>query len=257
MPAFVILALLVAVFLTATLSGVFGMAGGIILMGVFTALMPVPVAMVTHGSVQLISNGFRAILHRAHIQWRIIGTYFIGSVSAMALLFTVHYAPSKAWVYLLLGFVPLLTWTPSSWMQLDAAKPPQALGAGVVVTGLNILAGGAGPLLDTFFVRTGLTRHQIIATKAMTQTFSHFAKIFFYGAPLFAAHGQAGLPPIWFFVCMIPLSMAGGWAGGFILDQLTDVHFKSLQRWLLTLIGIVYLITAARLFMGQSGLPGV
>jgi uncharacterized protein len=251
MSLLVTLALLVVVFFTALLSGVFGMAGGIILMGVFTALMPVSIAMVTHGAVQLISNGWRAILHRAYIQWKIISIYFFGSAAAMATLSLVHYSPSKAWVYLLLGCVPLLTWTPRTWLQLDAAQPSQALGAGFIVTGLNILAGGAGPLLDTFFVRTGLTRHQIIATKAMTQTFSHVAKIVFYGLPLLTLKGQTGLPPVWFFVAMVPLSMAGGWAGSFILDRLSDVGFKALTRWLLTGIGITYLVTAAQLFLAH------
>ena len=249
-----ILVLLVAVFFTATLSGIFGMAGGIILMGVFTALMPVSAAMVTHGGTQLVSNGWRAILHRAHIKWNIIAIYFFGSLSAAILLFLVHYAPSKAWIYLLLGFVPLLTWTPKSWLQLDAQRPPQALVAGFLVTGLNLMAGGAGPLLDTFFVRTGLTRHQIVATKAATQTFSHTAKIAFYGTPLLAAKGQTGLPPAWFFMLMIPLSMAGGWVGGMILDRLTDVRFKTLQRWLLTAIGLTYLLTALQLFTGRAPL---
>ena len=160
----------------------------------------------------------------------------------------VSYSPSKGWIYLLLGLVPLLTWMPTSWGQLDAAKPPQALVAGLIVTGMNLLAGGAGPLLDIFFVRTALTRHQIVATKALTQTFSHVAKIAFYGAPLLAMTGATGLPPPWFFAVMAPLSMAGGWLGGLILDRLSDVGFKSLTRWLLTAIGTTYLITAIRIF---------
>ena len=246
--------LLAAVFLTATLSGIFGMAGGIILMGVFTALMPVSAAMVTHGAVQLISNSWRAYLHRAHIQWRIIGIYFFGSITAMALLFAAHYAPSKAWVYLLLGLVPLPTWAPKTWFQLDAASPPQALIAGFVVTGMNMLAGGAGPLLDVFFVRTALTRHQIVATKSATQTFSHIAKIVFYGLPLIGAASQTGLPPPWFFIAMVPLSMAGGWAGSLVLNRMGDDLFKRLQRWLLTGIGVTYLITAFQLFTGAAPL---
>jgi uncharacterized membrane protein YfcA len=241
--------LLIVVFLTATLSGVFGMAGGIVLMGVFTALMPVSAAMVTHGGVQLIANGWRAILHRRHIQWKIILIFLFGSILAAGSLMLVSYAPSKAWIYLLLGLVPLLTWMPTAWGQLDAAKPPQALTAGVIVTGMNLLAGGAGPLLDIFFVRTALTRHQIVATKALTQTFSHIAKIIFYGAPLLALKGATGLPPTWFFAVMAPLSMAGGWVGGLILDRLSDVGFKSLTRWLLTAIGTTYLFTAAQMFL--------
>ena len=50
-------------FLTATLSGVFGMAGGHVLMGALAFVLPVQAAFVTHGVLQLVSNGWRAILH--------------------------------------------------------------------------------------------------------------------------------------------------------------------------------------------------
>src|SRR4051812_33370622 len=42
---------------TALLSGVFGMAGGLILVGVLLVLMPLPQAMVLHAVTQMASNG--------------------------------------------------------------------------------------------------------------------------------------------------------------------------------------------------------
>ena len=55
---------------TAFLSGLFGMAGGLILIGVLLAFMPLPTAMVLHAITQMASNGWRALLWRAHIRWR-------------------------------------------------------------------------------------------------------------------------------------------------------------------------------------------
>src|SRR3954463_13626565 len=49
---------------TAFLSGLFGMAGGLILIGVLLALMPLPTAMVLHAITQMASNGWRAFLWR-------------------------------------------------------------------------------------------------------------------------------------------------------------------------------------------------
>jgi uncharacterized membrane protein YfcA len=248
----VLAALLAAVFGTALLSGVFGMMGGVILMGVFTAFMPVSVAMVTHGATQLISNSSRAVIHRAHTNWKIVSIYFFGSLAAGALLALVSYSPSKAWLYLLLGLFPLLTWMPDGWLKLDAAQPSQSLAAGFVVTGTNLMAGGAGPLLDTFFVRTGLTRHQILATKATVQVFSHLAKIVFYGGGLLGTGVQGALPPVWFFVAIVPLAVVGAWVGARIVDAMTDVRFKQIQRWLLTAIALTYLVTSAQLFLSGA-----
>src|SRR5690242_1362100 len=55
---------------TSFLSGIFGMAGGLILIGVLLALMPLPAAMVLHAITQMASNGWRAFLWRRHIKWR-------------------------------------------------------------------------------------------------------------------------------------------------------------------------------------------
>ena len=53
--------LLGAVLPTAFISGIFGMAGGILLMGVFVWLLPVAQAMVLHGITQTVSNCSRAV----------------------------------------------------------------------------------------------------------------------------------------------------------------------------------------------------
>ena len=55
---------------TAFLSGLFGMAGGLILIGVLLTILPLPSAMVLHAITQMASNGWRAFLWRAHIRWR-------------------------------------------------------------------------------------------------------------------------------------------------------------------------------------------
>jgi uncharacterized membrane protein YfcA len=240
--------LLLVVLVTSTISGVFGMAGGLMLMGALTLAMPVSAAMVTHGAVQFVSNGWRAVLHRKHINWRIILFYGAGSAIAAALLALVTYQPTKAWVFLMLGLVPGLAWIPKGRFNLDAAKPSHAIACGLSVTGLNVIAGVSGPLLDVFFVRTDLTRHQIVATKAATQAFSHTVKMIFYGVPLLAATQSTGLPPWWFFAVAAPLAMIGAWLGGMVLDRMSDTNFLKWTRWIVTAIGVVYLVQAAVLF---------
>jgi uncharacterized membrane protein YfcA len=241
-------ALLAVVLITSTISGIFGMAGGLMLMGALTLTLPVSAAMVTHGAVQIVSNGWRGVLHRAHVQWRIVGLYALGSAAAGSILALISYAPSKAWLYLLLGLVPGLAWLPKDTLRLDAARAPDAFACGLSVTGLNVAAGVAGPLLDIFFIRTALTRHQIVATKAVTQVFAHLTKIIFYGAPVLAASETSDLPPLWFFVAATPLAMLGAVLGGRILDALSDKSFLQWTKWIVTALGALYLVQAAQLF---------
>lgn len=242
--------ILAAAFATATLSGVFGMAGGLVLMGALALVLPVSAAFVTHGVLQLVANGWRAILHRRHVRWDIVGWYALASLIAGVLVSLAAFTPSKPFLFLMLGLVPWLTWLPAHWLKLDAARPPQAFASGFLVTGLNLMAGVAGPLLDIFFVRTELTRHAIVATKAATQVFAHLAKIIVYGAPLLMSGGRAeaaDMPPLWLFALAIPLSMAGTWCGGLILERMSDVNFKRWTRWIVTAVGVLYLIQAAQL----------
>lgn len=239
--AFVLLAALV----TAAVSGVLGMAGGLLLMGALLLVLPAAVAFVVHGLLQLVSNGWRAFLQRRHLRWAVVGWYAVGAVAAAALVAAVRYTPSKPLTYLLLGLVPLLVWLPRRVLALDAGRPPHAVLAGFLVTGVNLLAGVAGPLLDVFFVRTALGRHAVVATKAGTQVLSHAAKIVVYGGPLLSGEGADVPWPV--VVAAVPLSMLGTALGGRVLDRMTDASFTTITRWVVTAIGALYLVQAARL----------
>ena len=236
-------------FVTAAISGVFGMAGGLLLKGCLALVLPVSATFVVHGLLQLVANGWRAILHRKHVKWPIVGVFALGAFTAGVLVSFIVYEPTQATLYLLMGLVPALVWLPDGWIRVDASRPGQAYLCGLSVTGVNLTAGVAGPFLDVFFVRTALTRHEIVATKAATQVYSHLMKIAVYGAPLFAAGGK-GVPPLWVFALAIPLSMLGTAAGGLVLNRLSDVNFKRYLRLILTVIGVAYLVQAARLYAG-------
>ena len=107
------------------------------------------------------------------------------------------------------------------------------------------MAGVAGPLLDVFFVRTSLGRHAVVATKAATQVLSHAAKVLLYGGPLLA--GDAGDLPVLVLLLAVPLSMLGTLVGGRLLDRMSDTAFRSATRWVVSAIGVTYLVQAARL----------
>jgi uncharacterized protein len=238
--------LIVAAFLTAMLSGIFGMAGGLVLMGALALVLPVSAAFVTHGILQLVANGWRAVLHRRHVQWAIIGWYALASSLAAGLVAAIAFVPSKPVLFILLGLVPMLVWLPKGWLSLDASRPRHAFAAGIAVTGLNLTAGVAGPLLDTFFVRTTLSRHEIVATKAAMGGFTHMTRIIIYGAPLLGS-GTSGVPPWWLFAIAIPASMIGTVTGGRFLDMMSDVNFKRWTAWIVTGIGIIYLVQGINL----------
>ena len=240
--------ILATTLVTSFISGIFGMAGGIILMAVLVALVSVAMAMIIHGGIQMFANGYRAFLLRDAIDWRVFALYCIGAAAGVAALFFVSWTPDKRALYLLLGLTPMLVWLPKERLHLDIQRPGHAIGAGFVVQALNTLAGVAGPLLDLFFVRTEMTRQQIVATKSVTQALSHFIKIGFWSVPVISAAGWSAMPPWWLFAAAIPLSMLGTTLGKRILERMNDTGFRKWMKGLVTAIGAVLLLRAAGLY---------
>ena len=242
------LIILATTLITSFISGIFGMAGGLILMGVLAGLVSVAMAMIIHGGIQMVANGYRAYLLRDAIDWRVLGFYCIGAAVGIGGLVFVSWTPDKQMLYLLLGLTPMLVWLPKERLYLDIQRREHAGFAGFAVQALNTLAGVAGPLLDLFFVHTQMTRQQIVATKSITQALSHLIKVGFWTVPVVSAAGWAAMPPLWLFVVAIPLSMLGTRLGKVILERMSDVNFRKWMKGLVTAIGCVLLLRAAGLY---------
>ena len=172
---------LVATFATAFLSSIFGMLGGLILMGILISFLSVGPAMVLHGLIQATSNGYRAWLNRKDINWKIISMLLIGSILALIFLFFIAFEPSQSLIIFALGLLPYIAWIVPKELALDITKAGTGVLAGCVVVITNLVAGVGGPLLDVFFQRVDMTRHQVVATKAVAQTIGHISKIIFFG----------------------------------------------------------------------------
>ena len=233
---------------TSFLSGIFGMAGGLILMGVLIAVMPVSQAMIVHGVIQMFANGWRAFLLRDHIKWTLIVRYSAGASTAFVGLLFVSWTPDKHLLYLFLGLIPMIIWLPRQFFHLDISRRNDALLAGLVVSGLNTIAGVAGPVLDIFFVQSEMTRKEIVANKSFTQLIAHLVKIVVWTGPAIAAAEQTPPPPLWLFITAIPITMLGTWLGGRVLHHMNDVNFKRYMKWLVTAIGVVFLGRAVALW---------
>ena len=95
MPIITALIILAATFITSFISGIFGMAGGMILMGVLVAMVAVPTAMITHGAIMMVANGWRAYLLKDAILWPVFWRYMIGATLGVALLFFIVWRPDK------------------------------------------------------------------------------------------------------------------------------------------------------------------
>jgi len=233
---------------TACLSGVFGMAGGLIMIGVLLVVLPLPAAMVLHAVTQMASNGWRAILWRDQIVWRTTAWYLAGCAAAVALWSVALYVPDKAVALLLLGVSPFIVRViPERILPRDLG-PVQLMGGGFICQMLMLLSGVTGPLIDTLFLRSTMDRKQIIATKAACQVFSHGFKLLYFGALI----EQVGEVEPWLLLLAVASSMLGATLGKMLLEKLSEGQFRLWSNRLINAIATWYIGYSVALLAGVA-----
>jgi uncharacterized membrane protein YfcA len=228
----------VAILATSFISGIFGMAGGMILLGVLLFFMDVVPAMMLFGIIQLASNGWRAALWWRHVDWGIVWRFLIGSTFLFLVLRTVAILPNKATLYLSLGLLPFAAdLLPKRWSP-DITRPGVPYLCGGLIIVLQLLAGAAGHILDVFFQKSQLDRKTIVGTKAVTQVAGHFYRIAYFGS--FAVAFDASIP-WWGYGAAIGLSLAGTSLAATVLVRMTETGFRLWSRRIVVGVSVTYL----------------
>jgi len=244
--------ILLSVLFTSILSGIAGMAGGMVLMGILVWILPVQQTMLLHATSQFFANSSRAFIHRGHIHTKSTRYYLMGLTLSFIIFCLIAFVPNKIVVFTLLGLGPFLPLPLRGKIKFDFTKPVQAFFCGVIVTCFQLTAGVSGPMLDMFFQKIAMTRHQVVATKAFTQSISHVVKFVYFGAIIPAASKTTEWLPLWIYLAIIPTAVAGSHLARHVLNRMSDKQFYKATQWLLWSIGIVYLVKAALLMKGNS-----
>lgn len=230
------LLILLAALLTSTLSGVIGMAGGMVLMAVLVLLLSVPAAMVLHGAIQGMANGSRAWMLREHIVWRVLPPFLAGSAVGVAGFVALALAPSENFVLLMVGLFPWVARASRVLRGMDITRPGIGFAAGLITMPIQLLVGVSGPLLDVFFLNSDISRHQVVATKATTQTIGHFLKIAYYGTLFGGATAEVGGVRL---VLALGAALIGTRIGTLLLDRLSDDTFRRMSEYVILTLGAV------------------
>jgi len=236
----------VAIAITSFLSGLFGMAGGMVLMGILLAFLPVPLAMVLHAITQIASNGWRAVLWYKYVDLRITGRYAVGAAVALAAWWSIQFVPPKPAALILLGLTPLLARLIPRHHAPNVARPWHALACGLVCSSLQMMAGVSGPILDVFFVNSGLDRRQIVATKAASQTLGHFSKLIYFGA---LVEHSGSIDP-WVAAMAVAMAILGTTASRWVLEAMSDIQWRTWTWRIITAAATVYLVQGIWLLVG-------
>ncbi len=214
------------------------MAGGIILMAILVSTLSVSSAMIAHGLVQATANGSRAAFLRRHIQWSILPAYLLGASFATGLFVSLTLVPDVSMILICIGLFPWIARLLPSMKGLNITHKGTAIFCGTLVTGAQLFAGVSGPLLDIFYLNTPLTRYEIIATKAFTQTLGHILKTIYYTLIVQFSDSL----PVWVLILAMASAVLGTRVGTRLVDRFSDAQFRNYSGVAILVIGTICLI---------------
>lgn len=243
MSDLVIFIITAATFLTSMISGIFGMAGGMILKVVFLNVLTVNASMIIHALIQMVANGWRSLIWRKHIVWNVLPPYFWGIGIGITLVSFMHYVPSAAVVLIIMGIIPIFCIAFSRYIQLTIENKKQTVVAATILTFIQMTTGVIGPLLDLLYNTSSLTRQQIVSTKAFSQTIMHFIRICYYSVliPLLLGAAGEGWPEdltIWVAGLFVLASIVGTSAAAPIVQRLNDQKFKAYSKIIILIVSV-------------------
>jgi len=226
------------------LSGVFGMAGGMVLLGVLLVYLDVASAMILFSIIQFFANGLRVAQWWSFVRWRIVWLYCVGGAVAFGGMRLIEFVPDKALVYLLLGLMPFVVEAVPTAARPNIEWRGLPFITGVLTTIVQFLAGVGGVFLDLFFQKSMLDRKTTLATKAVVQTLSHVLRAVYFLS--LAPIGDAvTIGPL---LLSIVLAIAGTALAPYVIERMTDHGFRQWTRALIFGISAVYLVRAGSLY---------
>jgi uncharacterized membrane protein YfcA len=230
------LLLTIVAFGTSMVSGVLGMAGGLILLSALLLKLDPVIAVPVHGLVQLVSNGSRAWFLRQHVSWRAVLRFAWPLLPAGALgLLLLQRMPAAAGRVLIGLFVLAATWLPKA---KGGAGPAPGAWRGLPVGGalvgfFSTLVGATGPLLGPFILALDLGPQGTIGTLAGCQIFQHASKVLLFGLGGF----DFGAYALWTLgLCLAAL--LGTALGTRFLDRLRPSTFRLVIRLVISALSL-------------------
>ncbi|MEM7285442.1 MAG: sulfite exporter TauE/SafE family protein [Actinomycetota bacterium] len=225
-----------AALVTAVLSAVAGLGGGIVLLAVIAQFHAPVVAIPIHGGFQLASNASRATILRSHINWSAVARASILLFPAALLgVLVATSVPEDATRIVLGAFVLVVTWRPSLLKWRGRQRPPDnvLVGVGAVSGFLSATVGASGPFTSPFFRLFTATHTAFVATAATSQVVAHAAKLGAFATEGFALSDHIGV---------IALGAAavsvGSLIGTRLLGRLDESQLATVLKAVLTILAV-------------------
>lgn len=219
-------------FAGSAMTAAFSIGGGLLLIGVISALLPPAAVIPVHALIMVGSNAGRSVLLLRHVAWPIIGWFAAGALIGGIIGAQVVFSLDPRLLRLsIAGFILFTQWGPRISLPLGAGF--FAL-AGSLSMFLTLFVGASGPFMTAILAKVpDFSRQALIATAGACMTLQHGGKV--------AIFGLAGFDyAAW--TILMAAALAAGFAGTVlgtrILDRLDEAVFRRVLKYVLTALAV-------------------
>lgn len=225
--------IVLAALLSATLTAMFGLAGGAIFFAILTWTLSAKEAIPLHSLTQLMSNSMRLLAFWRTIRWDIVSYFSMLSLLGAYLgslcfdVFNAEILEVLAGIFVLISiFLPSKSEKPLSKKMLVLL--------GFLSSFLGMIVAVTGPLLSAFFMMNGITKEEMISTKSVCQAVTQLTKMLMFASVISFDFSKYGIMLIFLAI----VTFLGTWLGKNLIAKIPDKQYDTLNNLLLGLVAL-------------------
>ena len=244
------IALALACFTAALISGVTGMAGGTLLLSVLLLFYDPILSIALHGILQVVANCSRVFVFLSSVSWTHVGWFVVLVIPGAFLGGAVADMFNPDILKMILSLLILwVAWKSKSQSEHAVSAPYTMMPLGLVGGFLGMIIGVTGPLLAPFFLKAGLLKETFIATKAVCQFFVQMVKVAIFATMLGVDYTSMATELIVLSLFLI----LGTIIAGKVLKRISGDRFKQIVSVVLSLIALRLLWSSGVSYFALTG----
>lgn len=222
-------------------SAVCGGGAGLILIPILGGVLPIQFIPATLSIGTFTSSMTRLIVFYRAIRWDIVRWFVPPAIGAVWLgAWLLKYVnPLYMEVFIglfLVSNIPFLFKKPESFINAQKPRSVSLAFIGFMAGFVSGVTGAVGLLFNKFYLRCGMVKEEIVATRAANEILLHFIKLILY-----AAFGLINSKVIFFGGLIAIAAVVSTWSTKTVLTWLSDATFKKIGYLAMSVSGAVLL----------------
>lgn len=228
-------------FLAFSISAICGGGAGLMLIPILGRLLPISQVPAALSIGTFTSSASRLVIFRKNVCWHIVKYFVPFALPAVWLgAWLLKYVnPIYLEIAMGLFLISNLTFLFKKPKELNNSDKPKNFVLAVIgfLAGfLSGLTGAVGLLFNRFYLRYGLTKEEIVATRAANEIILHLVKIILY-----FLFGLITIKVVYIGIVVAISAILSSWTMKWILPKLSDSSFKKIGYFAMVISGFVML----------------